>query len=41
MLAFDSGYYDAVLSARRKAHRHCWIVTASAHDPRAHALAAK
>ena len=38
-LTFKSGYYDAVLSARRSLHKTCWIVTNSPGDHRAMKLA--
>jgi hypothetical protein len=38
-LTFKSGYYDAVLAARRAQHETCWIVTNSPRDHRATRLA--
>ena len=29
LITFDSGYYEAILSARRKDHESCWIVCVS------------
>lgn len=40
-LTFQSGYYDAVLSAVRSQHQRCWIVTSSPGDHRAMALSSK
>lgn len=41
LLTFASGFYDAVLAARRRDHASCWIVTNSVGDPRAQRLAVR
>jgi hypothetical protein len=39
LITFASGFYDAVLAARRRDHASCWIVTNSVGDPRTQRLA--
>ena len=35
LLTFKSGFYDAVLRAKRPAAERCWIVTQTPQEPRA------